>query len=167
MPRKLINLGIKLSVTITMLAIASIIKTVAVADETPTPPPIFGDVSINPKFLPDPFEVRGMSGGSLPGNQVVGKSETSTGACTGFVDQKPDHHLELGKKFDYLKLQVDSPEDTTLIITGPGGTWCNDDFDGKNPGIVGEWLPGTYQIWVGSYNKEEYFPYTLKVTEAK
>ncbi|PMB39932.1 hypothetical protein CEN41_20585 [Fischerella thermalis CCMEE 5330] len=164
MPRKVINLGIKLSLTIASIAIASIIKTVAVADETP---PIFGDVSINPKFLPDPFEVRGMSGGSLPGNQVVRKSETSTGACTGFVDQKPDHRLQLGKKFDYLKLQVDSPEDTTLIITGPGGTWCNDDFDGKNPGIVGEWLPGTYQIWVGSYKKEEYFPYTLKVTEAK
>lgn len=70
---------------IASIAIASIIKTVAVADEIP--PPIFGDVSISPKFLPDPFEVRGMSGGLLPGNQVVDKSETSTGACTGFVDQ--------------------------------------------------------------------------------
>jgi hypothetical protein len=165
MPRKVINLGIKQSLMIAMLAIASTMKTVALADQTP--PPIFGDVSISPKFLPDPFEVRGMSGGSLPGNQVVDKSESSTGACTGFVDQKPDHNLELGKKFDYLKLQIDSPEDTTLIVTGPGGTWCNDDFNGKNPGIVGEWLPGTYHIWVGSYNKEEYFPYTLQVTEAK
>ncbi|MBW4432781.1 MAG: hypothetical protein KME28_13895 [Pelatocladus maniniholoensis HA4357-MV3] len=165
MPRKLRNLGIKVSFIIASIAIASVVKTVAFADETP--PPIFGDVSISPKFFPDPFEVRGMSGGSLPGNQVVTKKETSTGACTGFVDQKPDHQLELGKKFDYLKLQIDSPEDTTLIINGPGGTWCNDDFDGKNPGIVGEWLPGTYKIWVGSYNRDEYFPYTLKVTEAK
>ncbi|MGJ5675896.1 MAG: hypothetical protein ACR9NN_20135 [Nostochopsis sp.] len=164
MPSKLINSGIKLSFIIASIAIASVVKTVAFADETS--PPIFGDVSISPKFFPDPFEVRGMSGGSLPGNQVVTKRETSTGACTGFVDQKPDHQLELGKKFDYLKLQIDSPEDTTLIISGPGGTWCNDDFDGKNPGIIGEWLPGTYQIWVGSYHRDEYFPYTLKVTEA-
>ena len=54
-----------------------------------------------------------------------------------------------------------------MIIKGPGGTWCNDDFDGKDAGIVGEWLAGTYQIWVGSYEKGKYLPYTLKITEVK
>jgi hypothetical protein len=54
-----------------------------------------------------------------------------------------------------------------MIIKGPGGVWCNDDFDGKNPGIVGEWLLGTYQIWIGSYKEKEYLPYTLKITEVK
>jgi hypothetical protein len=66
-----------------------------------------------------------------------------------------------------MKLVVESPEDTTLIIKGPGGTWCNDEFEGKNPGIVGEWLSGNYEVWIGSYKKEQYLPYTLKITEVK
>ncbi|NWF62453.1 MAG: hypothetical protein HXY43_25240 [Fischerella sp.] len=165
MPSKVINQGINLSFLIATLAIALVMNAVAHAEETP--PPIFGDISIGLKFVPDPLQVRGMSGGSLPGNQVVNKTETPTGQCAGFVDEKPDHTLQLTTKFDYLKVLVDSPEDTTLIISGPGGTWCNDDFNGKNPGIVGEWLPGTYQLWVGSYHKDKYFPYTLQITEVK
>lgn len=156
--------GIRLSLIILTLFATS--ATNAKADVQPTPP-IFGDITIGPKFSPDPYTVRGMSGGSVPGKQVAGRTETTTGPCTGFVDQTPDHTLQLTSKFDYLKLVVDSPEDTTLIIIGPGGTWCNDDFDGKNAGMVGEWLPGTYQIWVGSYKQDQYYPYSIKITQVK
>ncbi|RUR77829.1 hypothetical protein ACF3DV_28185 [Chlorogloeopsis fritschii PCC 9212] len=165
MLNKFLNRAIKPSFVMAMLAIALTISTTAHAEETP--PPIFADVTIGRKFSPDPLTVRGMSGGSLPGNQVVNKTETSTGPCAGFIDKKPDHILKLTSKFDYLKLQVESPEDTTLIVSGPGGIWCNDDFEGKNPGILGEWLPGTYQLWVGSYQKDKYFPYTLQITAVK
>ncbi len=165
MRKTILNRGIKLSFTIVTLLVASAINTVAYAQEVP--PPIFGDVSIGRKFSPDPFIVRGMSGGSIPARRVAGRAETATGPCTGFVDEKPDHTLELTSKFGYLKLEVDSPEDTTLIVTGPGGSWCNDEFDGENPGIVGEWLPGTYKIWIGSYHKNRYLPYTLEITELK
>jgi hypothetical protein len=131
-------------------------------------PPIFGDVTIQHPFTPDPLTVRGMSGGSIPGSKIAGKAETQpTGPCQGFMDEAPDHTVKLTSKFDYLKLVVQSPADTTMIVKGPGGTWCNDDFDGKNPGIVGEWLPGTYQIWVGSYAQGKYLPYTLQITEVK
>ncbi|MBW4561573.1 MAG: hypothetical protein KME32_10550 [Mojavia pulchra JT2-VF2] len=164
MPKKVFNKGIRLSLTVFTLLVASTIN--AVADVQPTPT-IFGDVTIGKDFSPDPFTVRGMSGGSVPGSQVAKRSETATGPCTGFVDETPDHTLELTSKFDYLKLRVDSPKDTTLIVKGPGGTWCNDEFDNQNPGIVGEWLPGTYQIWVGSYDQGQYFPYTLQITEVK
>ncbi|BAY06943.1 hypothetical protein [Calothrix sp. NIES-2098] len=164
MPKRALNKGIRLSLAVFSIFVTSI--THAVADVPPTPP-IFGDATIGKNFSPDPFTVRGMSGGSVSGNQVAKRTETATGPCTGFVDEAPDHKLELTNKFDYLKLQVQSPEDTTLIVKGPGGTWCNDEFDGKNPGIVGEWLPGTYQIWVGSYVKGKYFPYTLQITEVK
>ncbi|MTJ08323.1 hypothetical protein FJR38_02190 [Anabaena sp. UHCC 0253] len=139
----------------------------AVANAQPASP-IFGDVTIKHPFSPDPLTVRGMSGGSIPATQIAGKKETQpTGPCKGFVDLAPDHTLNLISKFDYLKLVVQSPADTTMIIKGPGGTWCNDDFDGKNPGIVGEWLPGKYQIWIGSYEKNDYLPYTLQITEVK
>lgn len=165
MPKSALYRGIKLSLMI--LTLFAVSATNAKADVQQMPQ-IFGDVTIGPKFSPDPFTVRGMSGGSVPGNQVAGITQTATGPCTGFVDQTPDHTLELTSKFDYLKLQVDSPEDTTLIVTGPGGTWCNDEFNGKkNPGMIGEWLRGTYQIWVGSYKKGQYLPYTLQITQVK
>ena len=164
MPTKVLNSGMRLSFIIVMLFITSTVNATVDAEETPT---IFGDVTISPQFSPDPLKVRGMSGGSISGSQVGGRTETATGPCTGFVDETPDHTLVLTSKFDYLKLQVQSPEDTTIIIKGPGGTWCNDDFDGKNAGIVGEWLAGSYQIWVGSYVKGNYLPYTLQFTEVK
>ena len=130
--------------------------------------PIFEDVTIQHPLSPNPLTVRGMSGGAIPGNKIAGKAETQpTGPCKGFMDEVPKHTVKLTSKFDYLKFVVQSPADTTMIIKGPGGTWCNDDFDGKNPGIVGEWLPGTYQIWIGSYEKNEYLPYTLKIIEVK
>jgi hypothetical protein len=159
-----LNQGIRLSLMIMTLGITSVVPRIAVAEETP---PIFGDITINRQFSPDPLTVRGMSGGSVAGREVAGRTKTPTGPCTGFVGQTPGHTLTLMSGFEYLKLLVESPQDTTIIVRGPGGTWCNDDFEGKNPGIVGEWLPGTYQIWVGSYQKDQYFPYTLTITELK
>jgi hypothetical protein len=164
MPTQALNIGIRLSLIIVTFCTTAVIHPIADAQEAP---PIFGDITINHKFSPDPLTVRGMSGGSVPASTVGGRSKTPTGTCTGFVDETADHTLKLTSKFNYLKLQVESPADTTIMIKGPGGTWCNDDFDGKNPGIVGEWLKGTYQIWVGSYEKGKYLPYTLKITEVK
>jgi hypothetical protein len=164
MSKRAFNKGIRLSLLIFTLLVTSTTNTRSSAQEAP---PIFGDVTIGKNFSPDPFTVRGMSGGSVSGNQVAKRPDTPTGPCTGFVDETPDHTLQLTSKFDYLKVQVQSPQDTTIIIKGPGGIWCNDDFDGKNAGITGEWLTGTYQIWVGSYSKGQYLPYTLQITEVK
>ncbi|WP_413200658.1 hypothetical protein [Nostoc piscinale] len=159
-----LNRGIQLSLAMLAFCVASITNTITHAQEAPT---IFGDVTLNHPFSPDPITVRGMSGGSISGNKVAGRRETITGPCDGFVDAAPDHTLELKTRFDYLRLQVQSPQDVTLIVKGPGGTWCNDDFEGKNAGMSGEWLPGNYQVWVGSYNQGQYYPYTLTITEVK
>lgn len=165
MSKKLLSQAIKLSVVFLSLTTASGINTEAQAQETPAP--IFGDITIKRPLSKDPLTVRGMSGGTIPGKNISDRTNTPTGACTGYMDREPDHTLKLQNKFDYMKLVIESPEDTTLIIKGPGGTWCNDEFEDKNPGIVGEWLEGNYQVWIGSYKKEHYFPYTLKITEVK
>jgi hypothetical protein len=129
------------------------------------PNTIFENVTLNPtRFSPDPTTVRGISGGEMSASDVATRAETATGACIGFVDQQPDHTIVLSGVFNYLNLQVESPEDTTLIVRGPGGTWCNDDYTGKNPGIAGQWLSGTYEIWVGSYRQNEYSPYVIRMT---
>jgi len=126
---------------------------------------IFENVTIGSKFSPDPMTIKGISGGSVAARSVAGRAETPTGPCVGFVDQPPDHTIVLTSFFNYLSLQVESPEDTTLVISGPGGSWCNDDLQGKNPGIAGQWLAGTYKVWVGSYDKSNYQPYIIRMSE--
>jgi hypothetical protein len=164
MLNKLLNQKVKLSLVLVSVLATSTISTTVQAQEVPA---IFGDVKIGNRFAPDPYPVRGMSGGSISGKEIAGRTETPTGPCTGFFDEKPDHTIELKTRFEYLKLQVQSPADTTIVISGPGGSWCNDDFNGKNPGIIGEWLPGSYNVWIGSYEKNQYLPYTLQITESK
>ena len=128
---------------------------------------IFENVTIRPRFSPDPMTIRGISGGSVPATTVAGRRETPTGPCVGFMDEPPDHTLVLTSFFNYLSLQVESPQDTTLVVSGPGGTWCNDDFQGKNPGIAGQWQPGTYRVWVGSYDKNNYHAYIIRMSEVR
>lgn len=110
--------------------------------------------------------IRGISGGSIPAAEIANREMTPNGPCVGLVDEEPDHHIVLTKFFNYLSLEVSSSQDTTLVIRGPGGSWCNDDQEGKNPGIAGQWLKGTYEIWVGSYEEDNYRPYTIKITGA-
>jgi hypothetical protein len=130
-------------------------------------PPIFENVRIGPRFSPDPLVIRGISGGSVPVRSIAGRAETPTGPCVGFVDEQPDHTLVLTSFFNFLSLQVESPEDTTILIKGPGGSWCNDDLQGKNPGAAGQWLAGTYGIWIGSYEKNQYHPYVIRLSEVQ
>ncbi|XPM55682.2 MAG: hypothetical protein EDM05_049945 [Leptolyngbya sp. IPPAS B-1204] len=129
--------------------------------------PIFENVTLAPGFSPDPTTVRGISGGPQAASEIAGRAETVTGPCNGFVDTQPDHTLTLTQFFNYLRLQVQSSEDTTLVIRGPGGTWCNDDYSGKNPGLAGQWLSGTYEIWVGSYDETGFHPYVIRMTTQK
>lgn len=125
---------------------------------------IFENVTLSPGFSPDPTTVHGISGGAVVASEMSARTETLTGACVGFIDEQPDHRMLLTEYFNYLSLQVESSEDTTLVVRGPGGTWCNDDYLGPNPAIAGQWLSGTYEIWVGSYSPDAYHPYVIRIT---
>ena len=125
---------------------------------------IFENVTLSPNFAPT--TVRGISGGTALASEIAGRQDTATGPCVGFVDREPDHQMVLTEFFDYLSLRVQSTEDTTLVVRGPGGSWCNDDYDGFNPGIAGQWFSGTYEIWVGSYNSDGFYPYVIQIESA-
>ncbi|MEM9543337.1 MAG: hypothetical protein AAGA60_28080 [Cyanobacteria bacterium P01_E01_bin.42] len=130
-------------------------------------PPIFESPIISPftaPNTPDTILIRGISGGETAARNVADRVDTPTGPCVGFVDREPDHVVTLTGFFNFLNLQVRSSADTTIVVVGPGGTWCNDDYQNKNPGIAGQWLEGQYQIWVGSYEKNQYHPYTIQIT---
>lgn len=126
--------------------------------------PMFESVTLSPNFSPDPLIIRGLSGGPVRTKDIAGREDTPTGSCIGYVDEKPDHTLFLTEFFNHLSLQVQSSEDTVIVVRGPGGSWCNDDFSDMNPGIVGQWFSGKYEIWVGSYEPNTYHPYIIRLS---
>lgn len=164
------GLNFKRSTHVSLMALALmtavLVEPIAHAQtsQTATGSTIFENITLSPSFAPDPTTVRGISGGPKPATDLAGRAETATGACNGFVDEQPDHKMVLTEYFNFLSLQIQSTEDTTLVIRGPGGVWCNDDYSGQNPGIAGQWLSGTYEIWIGSYAQDTYSPYVIRIT---
>lgn len=81
--------------------------------------------------------------------------------CLGTVASSADHVITVEGDVG-VAINITADEDTTLVITGPGGPYCNDDFDGLNPGWQGTLAAGEYQVFVGTYNADEGgVPYTL------
>lgn len=122
------------------------------------------NITVDDRFISQPFNVEGISGGRFTATDITKIENTATGYCDGFVDRQPNHILKLNSFFDFLKLEVQSPADTTILIKGPGGVWCNDDSDSANPTIEGQWQPGIYKVWIGSYQANSNNNYRIKIT---
>jgi hypothetical protein len=128
---------------------------------------VFDNATLSPNFSPNPTELKGVSGGTTSAASIAGKSETPTGSCVGYVDSQPDHTITLKSFFELLTIETASSVDTTMVVKGPGGIWCNDDLHDKNAGVSGQWSPGTYEVWVGTFSKSKSVPYVLKITEGR
>ena len=124
-------------------------------------------VQLDIQSQPNPYKLEGkITGNYVDFKQITNQTNTATGTCAGWVHKQPDYILTLNSSFKELKVEVTSNKDTTLIVEGPGGTWCNDDFQGnKNPAIPGQWLKGSYKIWVG-YNGSNSPQSTSQTTSA-
>lgn len=114
-------------------------------------------------FAPNPTELEGTGGGDRLAADVVNTANSPTGPCLGYISEAPHEEVVLETNFSNLEMRIESELDTTLVISGPGGVWCNDDSGSKNPAIVGAWLPGKYQVWVGAYRAEQVPDYTLYI----
>lgn len=123
--------------------------------------PAHAQVTLSPGF--SPVQLQGSAGGDTPTNVVVGQTNTPTGECTGFTNKQADHTVVVTDFLNSMTVQVQSGADTALAVKGPGGVWCNDDSDGKNPRISGQWQPGTYRIWVTTYDKNQRPGYNLTI----
>ena len=126
---------------------------------------LFQDLVLASAFTPDPQYLRGIAGGTEAAASTAGIERTPTGRCVGTVNTLPNHRIYLEDFFESLRVRAISEGDTTIVVRGPGGTWCNDDYDGNNAGIAGQWLPGAYEIWVGSYEADTFAPYELEFSE--
>ncbi|MBE9170830.1 hypothetical protein IQ238_26070 [Pleurocapsales cyanobacterium LEGE 06147] len=125
------------------------------------------NIIIDRESTPDPLVIAGVSGGSLEATEVLETEATTTGFCDGFINRQPNHRLILNSFFDFLRVEVESNVDTTIMIEGPGGIWCNDDTNDTNPVIEGQWQPGSYKIWIGSHQVDVFNDYLIKITGIK
>ena len=121
--------------------------------------PTFGSVNLEPGFMPDPYEVTVVAGGTID-------ASTLGNECAGMIADAPDFRMTYGAGGSQMFIGVHSTADTTLVVNAPDGSWfCNDDFDGLNPVLGGEGpLAGQYDIWVGTYGSDT-ADATLFITE--
>ena len=113
-------------------------------------------VKITPKSEPDPVVVRGTSGGK----------ESSD--C-GNIAATPSQIIQVTEALPYLRLQVKSQGEPTLLIEGPGGRrFCvlADTQGGESPEIAGYWEEGNYSLFVGDRAQGQH-PYTLSISQKK
>ena len=137
---------------LSLLSAISVIASFTVVSST-LAQEIVKNITLDGQINPNPMIIDGMSGGTIQAVDVVNTKETSTGLCSGLVNQQPNHILILKTFFEFLKIEVSSSTDTTILVQGPGGVWCNDDYNNDNPALEGQWQAGKYKIWVGSYEE--------------
>jgi len=120
----------------------------------------FGRIALSPSFMPDPHIVRGQSGGAVD-------AATLAEDCRGWISERPDHLFVAEAPFEGLRVVVKSDADTTLVLRKPDGTYlCDDDSGGdRNPMLVADLPEGAYQIWVGSFERQDNAPYELGLSE--
>lgn len=142
-------------------AAAGVLASAAAAQDYSLPAG-YGSTTLNSGFLPDPVAVSLQAGGSIDASTI------GAWGCVGQIANAPDYELTFSAGSLPLFLSVESSADTTLVVNGPDGSWyCNDDFDGLNPGL--EFSPaqsGVYDIWVGTYWSGDGYPdATLYISE--
>lgn len=123
--------------------------------------PAYGTLNLQAGFTPDPREVQVRAGGP-------DDAENLGVGCTGFIDfRQPDVNVTYQSGQYPLYISVQAQADTTLVVNLPNGSWiCNDDFEGTNPGIVIQRpQSGLYNIWVGTFDRGQLQPSTLRVSE--
>lgn len=131
---------------------------------TAATPSNFGTVTLGTGFQPDPHVVTGTSGTTAESAVDASGWDPS---CRGHVTEAPDHIFVAQNDFAALRVLVRGQNgDTTLIIQKPDGSYmCNDDAEGRDPVVVGNFTAGAYKIWVGSYQSGQNIPYSLGFTE--
>lgn len=125
----------------------------------------FDCVGLATGFRPNPLQVTGYSGGPAQVDFCAGyfagrQNSTELG--------QPDHVLYLDNDFQRLNMQIylaDGP--TSLLVASldnGGALYCSQPGDGSNPILSRSMRAGTYGIWVGSQQPQN-FDYYLRISE--
>jgi hypothetical protein len=122
--------------------------------------PLYGTANLKAGFLPDPYKVKVVAGGPI---------QTKLGGVTAWVAKAPDFRLNYRAGSAALTFYVEAPQDTTLLINDPDGKWFADDGNGNlNPKIrFANPKSGQYDIWIGSFNRDQNPNAVLYITELR
>jgi len=124
--------------------------------------------SLGRNFRPDPATLAGNGGGNISIASIAGIADN----CRGFANAQPNHTITLTETFPVMDLLVYSSninDDPTMLVKGPNGIviCADDESGGRNPQANRRLPKGIYQVWVGSKNINQSFPYTLSVSEIR
>ncbi len=123
----------------------------------PAAPPTFGVATLSPTT----GRTMAAHAGTTEGSHAA--SVFGTG-CRGYVPSAP--HLALRVTgYQYVSLTTASSADLTMVLRDPSGhVRCDDDSgEGLNPRISTALEPGTWTVWVGSFNEDTRAPFTLLI----
>ena len=117
-------------------------------------PPTYGEFRLSAEGLPDESLLSVVAGGAV---EAALRAGSDTAACKGFTASAPDARLVWTGESAGVRLSAVSNADTTLVVRTPDGRWLCDDDSGEdaNPSIALTAQAGRYDIWVGTYSKEE------------
>lgn len=112
-------------------------------------------------------EVRGVTAGERSLAEIAGRDRRRK-VCLGYAAVEPDHTLILTQPQPRLRIAVSSEgQDTTLLISGPRGIDCNDNYrrEHRDAAVTARnWPAGEYLIWVGAFEEGELINYQLRIT---
>lgn len=114
---------------------------------TPPTPTAASAITLAPGFAPDPTLVVGNAGGPV-------QASTMGAMCRGTIGNAPNVTLTTTAMIANLRVVVNAPQDTTLVVRlANGQVLCDDDGGGyPNPMVSGIFPAGQHQIYVGTYN---------------
>ncbi|HEY9861041.1 MAG TPA: hypothetical protein V6D16_16155 [Candidatus Obscuribacterales bacterium] len=155
--------GFKLTAVSCLLGLTTATVAPALADSAN-----FGALNLSPGFSRADGTVRGFTGGSYSLSSIANRDREGN-RCLGFGDTQPDHIMVLQKDFAQLQLKVDTQgKDTTLVIKGPNNSiLCGDDTGSSKDASLSatKWPAGTYEVWVGTFDANARWKYTLTVQQ--
>jgi hypothetical protein len=103
---------------------------------------------LDPGFTPDP----NLPPPALSGAGGSRDASAMDSSCRGYVPSSPQHGVGLTSTLNGLRILVHSAVDTTLVVRTPDGRYfCNDDSDGLDPTVSGNFGPGNLEVYVGTY----------------
>lgn len=125
----------------------------------------FDCIGLSGGFRPNPLQVVGYSGGPAQVDFCAGyfagrQNSTELG--------QPDHVLYLYNDFQRLNMQIYQAQGPTSLLVASldngGALYCAQPGDGSNPVLTRSMRAGTYGIWVGSQQAQNY-DYYLRISE--
>jgi hypothetical protein len=105
-----------------------------------------------------PMALAGTSGGPRSAS-MMGSN------CRGNIAMVPDHVFTVTSPMMVRFEVISQAGDTTLVVVGPSGVFCDDDSAGSlRPRVMQQLMPGQYQVFVGTYGGSGMYPYTIQVS---